>query len=671
MKAGQKKVARFAYIVLAILAAGIFFALNLRQILQTDLVLQPVTVFHSGRADAVEVGMFTPLGSEIVVARSDGRSTVVGRAVASIIISSNQVGTVEVRVGVANRVVHSEKIRFDTASVRQVDLLRCQRTSFVSSYYGSAINYRGDRFVFTFGLISSLIFGCLIWAAFKIKLELCSAARDLYVLIIAGNSLVVWSISGAFLCACLLLNMRFADPLSLSYRMVDEPVLVIRSFKQALTFWNGHYGTAYHLLQSIVAIPGLTLGSHEVAVTGQRMLSSVGCVICMIATVKACSGFGKLTRWYSLLLLFSMPGFWSEAVIIRPDTLMTAGVCVAVVAAARMPAFRGMRGCALALGLATAIKVQALMYLPLLLFFAGFRVRQVIRNLVIFTVSWAILDFRLLLPGGVVSLVKAAMVVVERSGGGVGGTTRISSKLNLVSEFFVPFPYFVLMVLSCVVCLLVSFRFRSKKLDQLAGVNFSIFVAVVYYMVFLKYAWTSYYFSLLIPLTVCVLFNVSALAAHAGRFSARFVPCLMIILCSTNLLWQGKRVFRQVKDDFWISVSAGVDVQERAWRAVKEIIVLRDWKRTTVLCSPLLAFNEFDVEFGGRVSVERLYLYDNVGFATLDPVFLSGFNVFYLKKFGQESVSPILLRQFAEWSSENGYFRAYEDDLAVVWCRGA
>ena len=145
----------------------------------------------------------------------------------------------------------------------------------------------------------------------------------------------------------------------------------------------------------------------------------------------------------------------------------------------------------------------------------------------------------------------------------------------------------------------------------------------------------------------------------------------MIILCSTNLLWQGKRLFRQVKDDFWISVSAGVDVQERAWRAVKEIIVLRDWKRTTVLCSPLLAFNEFDVEFGGRVSVERLYLYDNVGFATLDPVFLSGFNVFYLKKFGQESVSPILLRQFAEWSSENGYFRAYEDDLAVVWCRGA
>lgn len=103
----------------------------------------------------------------------------------------------------------------------------------------------------------------------------------------------------------------------------------------------------------------------------------------------------------------------------------------------------------------------------------------------IFTVSWAILDFRLLLPGGVVSLVKAAMVVVERSGGGVGGTTRISSKLNLVSEFFVPFPYFVLMVLSCVVCLLVSFRFKSKNSIDLLESTFR----------FLSQLYTTWYFS--------------------------------------------------------------------------------------------------------------------------------------------------------------------------------
>lgn len=588
-----------------------------------------------------------------------------------------------VRVRSRNDTLH---VRFRTSAsakwqpaVRSSDDSTSEYRSYIDAVPGwsllrinrGAWNYRGDFSVLGAVCIDLLVAGAVFLGVRTYRGDFLAGVRQLLDTLRSAGWLWLPPLIVLIIGFCL--NVRNSDVLTVSMRHSDELPITLSVSQSGLRFWHGLYQTTYNLLQLVFQFPGMLAGSVQASVVGCRMLAATAAASSLLAIQQVGRSRGtQLTALLWSLLVMSVPAFWINLNIARPDWPMT---CMLVFAAAfflridMVVDAREQRGL-LSAGIvcwaaAIGCKEHALMYAPLPALYCGLRCLSEsplveLRSLLIFcVVSVAVCCFEVLSCGSLLLTTESFMFQMQGNWQGYGQTPApLQQRFAAIVDHYAPWP--VLAIIAAFHLLAVLGWLRNRAHSGLAAVATWNLVVAGYSLLLVNKAWQAYYLSFF---TVGVLVALQQLRLLAPGLRRESFLVTVVVVCM--LVWRGSELAK-VQADWWMPPATDVEHQNELWQALRKVIDRIDQDRISVCCSSLLAIGS-DESFG-RKRVEFTTIWsDNDRFSAGDFRPLSTFDVLVMRKWPKGDAKHSAYVNVVQHLVSNGQSPEFENNVGVVF----
>lgn len=274
----------FRSLIVALLAFMIITPLAVRSLLKSTACIEPI-VLRTENGKGFDIRLLSPLGSPVgLLETAPGEfSPWTPTAVGSIIVESTTAEQTTVEVIIGNSAGRSVRLTGSGGQDQQA-LASLSRGSRLSGYFDGALNYKGDIWVCCLASTNGLLIGLLMFCCVHQLSRLLSIFSEILQVLFDPVTL---SAAIPLVIVLGLMGMRNSDPLALSYRYVDEWIIVegILNWPQ---FWDALYGSLYNVLLLLASVPGLMADDLQLVVIGQRLVSAVAAawsvgLICFMA----------------------------------------------------------------------------------------------------------------------------------------------------------------------------------------------------------------------------------------------------------------------------------------------------------------------------------------------------------------------------------------------------
>lgn len=548
------------------------------------------------------------------------------------------------------------------AAVPRRSLLRLNR---------EAWNYRGDFSVVWAVGLDLLVAFAVFWGVRSCYGEFLTGLQQVfYIFRTAGWA---WLLPIMVLITAFFLNVRNSDVLTVSMRHSDELPITLSVGQSGFRFWHGIYQTTYNLLQLIFELPGILVGSIQASVVGCRMLAATAAASSLLAIQLL--GRRRGTHWTALLwglLVMSVPAFWINLNIARPDWPMS---CLLVLAAAcflriDMTVDAHERRRLLAAGIvcwaaAIGCKEHALMYAPLpvvywvLQYLSGAAPVKLHRLLLFCFVAVAVCCCELLSVGSLVAATESFMS--EMRGNWQGYDRRevpLLQRFAAIEDHYAPWP--VLAIIAGLHVLAVLGWLRDRACSGLAAVAIWNLVVAGYSLLLVNKAWQNYYLSFFM-VGVLVALQQFRLVAAGSRRETFMVS--MVVVCM--LVFRGSELSR-AQADWWMPPATEVEQQQQLWQALRKVIDRVDRDRISICCSSLLAIGS-DESFGRKQVQFKTIWAENKRFTDGDFRSLGDFDVLVMRKWPEGDAKHSAYVNVVQHLVSSGQTPEFENKVGVVF----
>ena len=661
-------------LVAALLAFLIVTPVAVRGLVRSTACLESVVLRANG-VDAAAFQLLSPLGSpiETLEMRPGEFAPWTPTAVGSLRIAGTGGAAATVEVWIGNPAEDAAGGVVSAGREEQV-LSDLRRGSRISRYFAGAINYRGDLWVCCWAVTNGVLIGLLTFCVVHQLPRLVSILREVLSVVLAPVTL---SIAVPMFVMLGLLGMRNSDPLTLSYRYVDEWIILegILDWRQ---FWSALYGSLYNSMLMFASVPGLIADDLQVVVIGQRLVTaaaaawSVG-LVCLMA-----SGF--LRRPVFLLAampVIGMPGFWTEASIIRPDWPMTFFCLLTFTLLLRDEGRYGISFLAAvaAFSAAMAIKLHALMLSPALIIYVGLSCREpglmsrMGRMALVFACVYPLLDFEVLLLSNSMDLVSFILrVIMAQSGIGQLAVklpdATVAQKMQAIDALFItPQLFFAVQILGVVAAVLLCTKRTQRGILAASGTAVAISVHHVFLLTLALPTYTVIWTTLV---TAASLISGLAVLQRLQPVQARTaVAGVLLVFWGLAAAIPRLAQFSSVATDHYMSVSDGAELQQKTWQQINRVIGLRTVDRVNILCSALVCLDA-DMVRRKSFDLSRIW-YDNMRVVQVNTDYLQRFDIIVLKIRGQERVPEATLARLQAALPACGFRPAFQNSMVSVF----
>ena len=546
--------------------------------------------------------------------------------------------------------------------------------------FKGCLNYIGDVRLLSICAINSvfvlvILFGA--WRFRKLPLETLRSLREI------GPNRYECMLGLPFLVITLWVSSMHVGSEFLRYRHPDEIVIAEGIYRYPGIAFSNFYGSLFSITQQIFGLPGSLLGDRPLFYVGQRAIGALSAYAVLTLLVAAFRRPGERLNLHQLLVAFffmSMPAFWSEASIGRPDWPMALLVILSTLVVIRKNHDKEaslLQGTFL-FSAALAIKLQALTFLPILLTAAVFTCiekrainwRLAGRMLLVLSVGFFCLNSKwLVFTDSILTLERLATAISNESGFGSDLVpASLETKLWVVSSRFCE--WFVFLSIALVVAFLTLIRRSNFKttLPILTGVT----VCGIFYFAFAAESRWNYYVQLFAVTLFLLPIIPHTLQLRKFSFPAR---TLMLSFCLVGSLLFARTSGRlenlgYCMNDFYVASEGDIERQTETWSRIRVLLHEDERDNIRILLSPCLMFDDDDREISEIAVATTMWPEDSN--ETSNPGFycqysLRDYQYIAIKKVGKSSFNPEKLERIRSASLEAGKEAVYENDFVAIF----
>ncbi|KAB7892659.1 ArnT family glycosyltransferase [Poseidonibacter ostreae] len=473
-------------------------------------------------------------------------------------------------------------------------------------------------------------------------------------------------ISVIVLIALVYLNYRHLNIGFLSLYSIDEYAfhgsllnmydgLVSLDIKKLFSFGFYSYGFGFFFLNLLATVPFFATDNIEMTIYMPRIITSLFAVGSVWFVYKIARVY--VDRYSSVLialLIFTMPGFYRNALWFHPDWMMTFFVVLSVYLFVK-DNFKYKKffwWAVVTLGFAISTKIQAITFLPFVfvyIFYESFQKKSFInikiglklfaKSFVSLVAIFVITNPYLIHPSGLKVFVAMFLANMESNATNHGkvGTVTIGEKLSNAINFYYleSFLFIILILISLVVLFSIFYKNKSKSILPLIALYIVLNIGYLFLMV--NKDWQHYYLTIftLTPLLLIYLRD------KFPKYKYFFLIGVLVVQVSTHID-EYKYVFTKGFHSKEISKSKQDDISHSLIAILSPVVD----KDTNILIS---SYQPFDFRILGLnyKNIHGIY-----GPIALHSIKLDA----YLEKSNSKDPSKFVEKDFIVLSKEDIYF---------------
>lgn len=462
------------------------------------------------------------------------------------------------------------------------------------SYYTNTLNWKGDIFLIGLAFFNSC-FIVLVLSIFILKIGKIKILLSVLIKSISSIKSYFWYALPVIILG-IYLNQKNSSYYVLTFRHKDELSIIELFLEELPKFWNGFYGSMYNLLQLLFSIPGLVFDDFKMIAIGQRMISVTFASVLVITCTRYFKSLftGKSTFFYFLLLI-SVPAFWINLNVARPDMPMTAAVLLSFIFILK-DSNKLSTYYYLSLAMfcfAMAIKVHTAMYIPVFVLYLllNFRVlnwKIVLNSGILFTIGILILNFEYLSIASLYELYHQWNYQMKGNSEGYGLMTNhitINQKLNVMRNLY--FPKIILGLILVAHFYVLYLWWRDNKHKSILAITTGNLIVIIYHLIFVNKDWQNYY----LPFMVIGLFIFFYALGHLIRYQSILIIVLLALFTYQAFTYQS--TYKKINVDYYMPDKYVYDLQMETGNYVANYLSKVESQKTLkILYSNLLAIDK-------------------------------------------------------------------------------
>jgi hypothetical protein len=516
------------------------------------------------------------------------------------------------------------------------------------SYYHNTLNWKGDYFIIVLALFNTFFIIAIIAVLVLFYKKIWPLLWHLKSTFKRMHSSLWYAIP--VLLVGVYLNLQNNSYLILTFRHKDELGIIELLLENLPEFWNGFYGSVYNSLQLLFSLPGLMFDNFKLIAFGQRLISVLFASIFVVATSNYLKIlFPKKGIIFYVLLLLSIPAFWINLNVARPDWPMTA--CIALSFIFLLNDKNELKtNYYLSLGLfcfATAIKVHSLMYIPvfavyLLLNFKVITWRKISVSLLLFFIGALIFNFEYLSITKLYELYNLWDYQMKGNSNGYGlSTDHITKTQKLSTIKYLYFPKLLTLLILIAHFILFYFCYKNKKNKAILAIAISNLIVIIYHLEFVNKDWQNYYLPFMIIGTFIFVYVVYYVV------ESKKILTLFFTLLLVYQVFSHYSVYQRIIKDYYIPDKDLFELQMQTSNYISDYLAKIPTKRLKILHSNLTAIDK-----------EKIRLHHEVKFI---PIYPKKRDVNLLQKeYYYESVNYVMVAKYDSQSTAAVLFKAVE-----------
>lgn len=381
--------------------------------------------------------------------------------------------------------------------------------------------------------------------------------------------------------------------------------------RQVFSFGFYSYGFSWFLLNYLFSFPFLGEAGDAYAIVIPRFLTSLFMVLSLLVVTKTINGLKEkydIGVIFAIFFILSMPGIWMNAVWFHPDYAMSFFILISLyfISKAGIHFNKYYWIGILMLGIAIAIKIQAVTFGAVVLFFyvknyfekppIGLLVTNGLKTVFVILMIFVLNNPYILHPTGFnawYSSLQQNMLSNATNHG--SGTVSYFYRLDeaVFKNFFPPITYFLVFALS----IYYMFDNFSKKENMVLGyVGIYIASNFIYLLLFVNKGWGHYYIPLvLLSPILFVAFVNQIIVKFKIRKKFKSLPYLIIMIpslyvfTSTNIEFFNLRINNSIISYDSKKIKHSIEELGKA-EAIEEIFQHESLKGKIILSSPYVNF---------------------------------------------------------------------------------
>ena len=298
------------------------------------------------------------------------------------------------------------------------------------------------------------------------------------------------------------------------------------------------YGFIFFFINLIFTLPFFLFDNTEMTIYLPRIVSSLFAVGSLYITYLIALRRSNILISFSIVfLIFSMPGFWRNAMWFHPDWMMTFFIFISIYYFNKDSfSYKKYFWYAnVALGFAISSKLQAITFYPFLffyIFYENFNLRNIdhvkikiillIKSFVLTVFIFLITNPYILHPLGFEAWVVDFISNMKSNNASHGSGQLLSwnSKLeNAINTFYYTLIIFIILLILLIINTFRYFVDKNKNIKNV--ISLYVLINLAYLIIFVNKDWQHYYLTILITSSLLFIFN--------NRISQFILPLLIII----------------------------------------------------------------------------------------------------------------------------------------------
>ncbi len=297
------------------------------------------------------------------------------------------------------------------------------------------------------------------------------------------------------------------------------------------------YGFLYFLTKLIIALPFFYNDSPELVIYSTRMLSALFACGSLYLIISTISKTNKTIQYLLVFIIISMPGFWKNALWNHPDWMMTFFVLASIFYLSKANDLFSTKYwlSILMFSIAVSIKVQALMFIPILF---GYilnnyfkRINNIPQIIKISTITGALIFIIFILsnpyilhPDGLEAFLTSFKANMKSNATNHGSGEFVTFQQKLSEIIFT----FYFNALTCIALFLASlYSLYKKRLDlNLYNIlTYSSILSLTYLFLFVNKNWQHYYLPIMLIMTI----PISQIKINTNKYTIMFFGSIVFI----------------------------------------------------------------------------------------------------------------------------------------------
>jgi len=277
-----------------------------------------------------------------------------------------------------------------------------------------------------------------------------------------------------------------------------------KNFDLRLIFGTGffNYGWLYFLINFIFTAPFFYLDADTMTVIMPRLISSVSSLISLLYIIKIFKL--KKENYYSIIILVCFPSFWINSIIFHPDWLYVMFIIIGIYYLSKDNYTFGkeFNKSVILFSISFCIKIQSVLFAPILIFYVLFSNKHLIGKLKYLTViGITFVAFRLatnpylINPEGFLAFIKGFIddMNSNRTNHGSNIKVTIFEKIKTIGNNYLNIISFLPLLLWTI------YKYFNNKKKNLELCIYATFILnLLYLLLFVNKSWQHYYLMVMI-----------------------------------------------------------------------------------------------------------------------------------------------------------------------------